>query len=431
MDDVVTVTIDSLRADHCDWQSDTELTPNLDELASESLTFTSAIAPGPRTLSSVPVTHTGVPFAVTNHDTSKYGERVARIRSHIRQFETISEAMESEGYTTLAFTANPWTSADNEFDTGFDRFHEVGRTGGSIERVFEGTPLRKPVKVFDRWFHNDTWFCRWRTFYDDVIKAMNEVDGPVFTWIFLLDAHNPYIVPRQDRRETSTFEMYSAALRANDPLDRTEGRSHYKTSLDERTLRMLRTSYRDSVRSVDAFIGRLRSDIDDDTILLFHSDHGESFGEHGTYGHQPVLYEENIHVPLLVYDGDIERTVDDVVSTIELPDMALTLARDEEVDHTKWTTDYAFSRTESDSAISIRGDRWKYIRTADAEELYDLRGDPEEEMDISDDNPDIVAEFDARREEYLDSLPAPPSSTGSVESDEMRDHLRSLGYLQG
>jgi len=430
MSDIVTITIDSLRADHCDWQSDTDLTPNLNDLASESLTFTSAIAPGPRTLSSVPVTHTGDPFAVTNHDTSDYGERVARIRNHVLEFETISETLQDEGYTTLAFTANPWTSADNEFDTGFDQFYEVGRTGGSIERFFEETPLEKAVGVFDRWFYNDTWFCTWRTFYDDVIDAMEEVDGPVFTWIFLLDAHNPYIVPRKDRRETSTFEMYSSAIRANDLLDRTEGKSHYKTSLQEGTLRTLRGAYRDGVRSVDAFVGQLRAALDGDTMLLVHSDHGESFGEHGTYGHQPVLYEENVHVPLLVYDGDIDHTVDEVVSTVEIPDMTLTFARGEEVDYTEWTTDYAVSRTESDSAIAIRGDRWKYIRTTDGVELYDLVEDPAETTDRSEDEPDVVAEFDARHEEYLDSLPAPPSSTAPVESEGMRDHLRSLGYLQ-
>jgi len=429
MGDIVTITIDSLRADHCDWQSDTDLTPNLNDLASESLTFTSAIAPGPRTLSSVPVTHTGDPFAVTNHDTSDYGERVARIRNHVLEFETISETLQDEGYTTLAFTANPWTSADNEFDTGFDQFYEVGRTGGSIERFFEETPLEKAVGVFDRWFYNDTWFCTWRTFYDDVIDAMEEVDGPVFTWIFLLDAHNPYIVPRKDRRETSTFEMYSSAIRANDLLDRTEGKSHYKTSLQEGTLRTLRGAYRDGVRSVDAFVGQLRAALDGDTMLLVHSDHGESFGEHGTYGHQPVLYEENVHVPLLVYDGDIDHTVDEVVSTVEIPDMTLTFARGEAVDYTEWTTDYAVSRTESDSAIAIRGDRWKYIRTTDGVELYDLVEDPAETTDRSEDEPDVVAEFDARHEEYLDSLPAPPSSTGPVESEGMRDHLRSLGYL--
>lgn len=429
MDDIVTVTIDSLRADHCGWQSDTDLTPNLDALAENSMAFTSAIAPGPRTLSSVPVTHTGVPFAVTNHDASKYGERVARIRNHIRAFETISEALQDEGYTTLAFTANPWTSADNEFDTGFDRFHEVGRSGGSIIELFKGTPVEKGARLFDRWINDDTWFCTWQTFYDDVIDAIEETEGPVFTWVFLLDAHNPYIVPRQNREESSAYSMYSSAIRANDALNRTDTKTHYRTSLKEDTLRDLGKAYRDSIRSVDTFVGRLRSDIDDDTALVIHSDHGEAFGEHGIYGHQPVLYEEHIHVPLLVHDGRTQRKVEETVSTAVIPEITLSLARGEEADPAEWTTDYAFSRTESDSAMAIRGDRWKYIRSEDGTELYDLVDDPREESDVSEEHPDRVSEFETRREEYLDALPDPPSSTGSIESEDMKDHLESLGYL--
>jgi arylsulfatase A-like enzyme len=73
---IVLVTADSVRADHCGWLSGEgeqsgptagpPITPTLTELADESVTYTSAIAPGPRTLSSVPVSHTGVPFACNN-----------------------------------------------------------------------------------------------------------------------------------------------------------------------------------------------------------------------------------------------------------------------------------------------------------------------------------------------------------------------------
>lgn len=62
-DDIVLVTADSLRADQCGWhEGRAELTPYLSQLATTSLTYTSAIAPGPRTFSSVPVTLTGEPL---------------------------------------------------------------------------------------------------------------------------------------------------------------------------------------------------------------------------------------------------------------------------------------------------------------------------------------------------------------------------------
>jgi arylsulfatase A-like enzyme len=109
--------------------------------------------------------------------------------------------------------------------------------------------------------------------------------------------------------------------------------------------------------------------------------------------------------------------------------MVLSHARGGGVDYTEWTTEYAVSRTESDSAMAIRGNRWKYIEGTDGVELYDLSKDPGETTDRSEEESDVVSEFERRREEYLDSLPA-PSTTGSIESEGMRDHLRSLGYLQ-
>lgn len=427
---IVLVTVDSLRADHCGWQSDTNTTPNLDELATESLTFTSAIAPGPRTPSSVPVTHTGVPFARNGHDTSQYEGRAARIRSHIEQFPTISQLLHEEGYTNVAFTANFWTTPDTAFDTGFDRFEEVGRTGGNVYALFEGTPVEKPARLFDRWLHNDTWFSQWRTFYDDVVTTIDQVDDPVFAWVFLLDTHNPYLVPRADRREASAYGMYSAFFRANRVLKQTAGRTAYDTSLDGDTLEKLERAYRDSVRSVDTFVDRLLSDIDDETVLLFHSDHGEAFGEHGTYGHQPVLYEENIHVPLLIQGAGTADTIDRPLSTAEMQEMLVSYARGEDLEPTQWTADYAVARTEADDAIAVRGDRWKYIQTGDTEGLYDLNEDPAETDDVADDNPAVLSEFRTERDRYLNSLPASPSSSGSLESDGIKERLRSLGYLQ-
>lgn len=429
MDDIIAVTADSLRADHCGYQSETDLTPTLDALAADSLTFTNAIAPGPRTLSSVPVTHTGVPFAETDHDVGDYAARVARIRDHVQRFETVSERLRAEGYTTVAFTANPWTSADNEFDVGFDEFREVGRTGGYLPSLFSGTPVETPARLFDQWIHKDAWFSQWRTFYEEFADTVQSIEGPVFAWVFLLDTHNPYIVPKADREASSLLDMYSALFEANDALNQTGGQTMYRRSLDDSTIDKLTAAYRDSVRSVDAFVDRLVGTFDDATIL-FHADHGEAFGEHGTFGHEPVLYEENIHVPLFVHNAGTTRTVDSVVSTTVVPEILSTVARGETVDPASLTAEYAVARNESDTALAVRGDRWKYIRDESGERLFDLATDPEETTDVSDREPDVLDEFRAKREAYLASLPDADAETGAVESEDMRAHLQSLGYLQ-
>jgi arylsulfatase len=63
----------------------------------------------------------------------------------------------------------------------------------------------------------------------------------------------------------------------------------------------------------------------DDPTIVVHGDHGEAFGEHGTYGHEPYLHEENVRVPLVV-DSEIDGTVSDVTSLRRLPELLETLA---------------------------------------------------------------------------------------------------------
>ena len=437
--DIVLVTADSVRADHCGWLSGEgeqsgpttgpSITPTLTALADESVTYTSAIAPGPRTLSSVPVSHTGVPFACNNFGTDEYDERAARIRSHVERFETLAETLQDAGYTTLAFTANPWTSTNTGFDVGFDEFREVGRSGGEIWSRFQGTVADKPARLFDRWVHNDTWFCRWRTFYDDLLERIGTTEGPVFAWVFLLEPHNPYLLPRSDRHESSTLGMYSAVLRANSFLGQVDGRTAVDTSINEETLARLQRAYRDTIRSVDTFVDRLLSDLSDDVTLIFHSDHGEAFGEHGTYGHTPTLYEENIHVPLLVYGTDRDDTVESPVSTAEVASIVRACARDDDLRPEAYTTDVAAARTEADDAIALRSDRWKYLRMGDRESLYDLREDPMEREDVSTERPDVLAGFREKRAEYESELPDSASNRDAEDDDEVKEHLRSLGYL--
>ena len=60
-----------------------------------------------------------------------------------------------------------------------------------------------------------------------------------------------------------------------------------------------------AVTGIDIFVGNLRKQLTemklaDNTILIFISDHGLLLGEHGLGG-KTFLYEESIHVPLIVY----------------------------------------------------------------------------------------------------------------------------------
>lgn len=422
------VTADSLRADHCSWIGDRSLTPALDHLVASSVQYSTAIAPGPRTPASIPVSHTGTHYRKSKHPITKLDQRVRRIKNHIVQTEPISKQLQDAGYTTVGITANPWTSTRANFDTGFDEFYEVGREGGEIHSVFQETPLSTPARLFDMWYNNDRWFTHWRTFYDTIQSVINRIDDPVFVWIFLLDCHNPYLIPRADREESSTLSMYSSVYRANDVLNQSDGLSRFNDSLPDRTLERLQAAYRDTVRSTDKFVEQLVSDIGDDSVLLFHADHGEAFGEHGTMGHQSVLYEENIHVPLLVHGTEHNATVDRPVSLSQIPSIIKSVVLEDSFDPTAPTAAYAVSKTLDDSTISIRGDRWKYIAGKADEQLFDLSADPGERTELSDERPSVLARCRERVTEFYDSRGSADPTVDVTETEQLKDHLRSLGY---
>jgi len=82
--------------------------------------------------------------------------------------------------------------------------------------------------------------------------------------------------------------------------------------------------YDSEVAYTDHFLGKLLELMEengflDDTIVVIHADHGDSFGEHGNVAHGGSLFEEVVHVPLIMYvPGMIPRRVDEPVGLVDV-----------------------------------------------------------------------------------------------------------------
>jgi len=408
-DNIILLTIDSLRADHCGFIDDrATTTPYLDRLARDGLVFENAIAPGPRTPSSVPPTFTGEFYDYEGVSVDDISERRQRIARHLARYTSFAERLRKRGYSTAAVTANPWTAPDTNFDAGFDVFCETGGNGAGKLDSLEQFPLLRTIdNVLRRtgneerfgWHRRREWFSHWTGFYETIRERVNELEEPFFAWIFLLDPHQPYVTPKAFREELSAPEMYYSIYRFWNERDG-EIPNHVGTRL--------RRAYRDTVRSADAFVERLDRDvIDDDIVLVVHSDHGEALGDHGVYGHEYHLYEENVHVPLLVAGGPSSGRVENPVSLLELPEIITGLTRTKPQYRTEQPdptgASHVISRVESRSVASgraeqleyvphhaaVRMSRWKYLRTANGEELYDLAEDPRERENVLTENEDV------------------------------------------
>ena len=429
---VVLITADSLRADHCGFMNTAmDLTPNLDRMSTESIIFENALAPGSRTPSSVPEITTGKLLPTSNSDLQTRAAGVQRIAEHISQHKTIAERFAEMGYSTAAYTANPWVTSAGNFDAGFDQFHVVGSSSsGLFEQLLSGTPAASIARFGGQWWRTEDWFSQWRTFYDDLTKTIEQLSEPYFIWVFLLDTHNPYIVPKEDRYESNAAGMYYSVLRGNSMITAAGGKkSNYQNNMPERVERRLKQAYRDSIRSVDHFVGTLQNDLTkDNPIIAFLSDHGEAFGEHGTYGHRRRLYEENIHVPFIIHNTDQTGRIQAPMSLRTLPEL-LTKHATGKGNPQEWSSEYVFSRTEDDSTMAVRSGPWKFISTTTNEELYDLSEDIREQENI-------VEVEDERAEQLRNALTSFATDLSRSSSDrseetvgsDVRNRLESLGY---
>ena len=389
-ENIVLITVDSLRADYCGFLDGGEdLTPFLNDLASKSLVFEDAISPGPRTPSAMPSIVSGVHRAPPTQTRQDWGERWESIDAHLRTYGTVAEQLSRQGYDTVGITVNPWT-VDLGFDRGFDQFYTLD------DIVEESSLLTSPVWRLERFLREGKagqyldvvdkrqWFLQWEDYYDKIAQALDDADRPYFIWVFLLDTHQPYIVSNRFREENTSLEMFYAIVREFIARD--------QSSLPDHVLYRLKGAYRDAVRSIDEFIRILSRDtILDDPVMVFHADHGEAFGEHGSFGHEPVLYRENIRVPLLVNGASVPRErIREPVSLCVIPQIIEAIASGKQLTRTSLVSEFVFSASEFGETACIYGNGWKLIRSGSDRELYDISRDPGEHADLSAERPVVV-----------------------------------------
>jgi arylsulfatase len=398
---VVLVTFDSLRADHCSYTGyRRDTTPNLDAMAAEGLTFENAVAPASRTNPSMAATFTGEPMVFRDAVSDP-----AVATRHTERHGTIAESMADRGYTTGAFNPNAYASRYYGFDRGFDDFEDFLFSTDRYRTVFEKhlaeSGLYGTLRNVRNFVRREEVFRTWDSYIDDVETWVRNREDPFFLWLFSLEPHFPYLAPRGYRHDSTLLEQYYYNWVANRLIDDQD------PDVADRTWQQLVDLYDDSIRYADALLGELRDRLAEfDPVFVVFADHGESFGEHGLYGHfYPTVYEENLDVPLVVSGVEADTTVDAPFPLTELPRVVTDVADGTfspgSVDPPGWAlaTDYD-GRTDR-KVTAVKTDRWKLIVTRHDEatvdrELYDLDSDPDERTDRSgaiesgDDTPQTV-----------------------------------------
>jgi len=404
---VILITIDNVRADHFSFYGyDTHTAPNLEKLAEESLVFDNAISQSSWTLPAHASIFSGVyPY--------QHGAQ---------QFQTpmnhnnvlLSEVLHSNGYATAAIVSHLYVRPMYGFGWGFDSFDRSNDKG---ERHVSS-----------------------RSVTDLAIQWLKTASTPSFLWLHYFDPHTDFIYhegtgfPYADNVSSNTILDYACwNVYPCCPTNDDRGLP-YLTSEKDRAISL----HDGETFYTDYHIGRLIDFLSengtlDDTILIIVSDHGESFGEHDFFGHDNLLYDDLIHVPLLIrIPGAQPQRFDQVVETRNLMPTLLDLLL---IDKPKGLGPnilkpedniYACSEVHNENPhrrTAITDGKWKlvYTLTKCEYELYDLEADPGENNDLAQQKPDIVEKY---RKELFERM-AIVEHTGAT-----FERLRSLGYLR-
>ncbi|UCE86438.1 MAG: sulfatase, partial [Deltaproteobacteria bacterium] len=263
---VVLVTIDTLRADHCGtYGYERPTTPRLDALAARGAVFDAAYAVSATTLPSAATILTSLP--PNEHGVMKNGwvlpERV----------DTMAEILASHGYDTAAFVSS--FVLERRFGTaqGFAAYDDdfTGADASSRIRNWEGHDLTAP---YDRRGHQTA---------DRAIAWLKtrQSHAPFFLWLHWFDPHSPYDPPQPYR---DRFARPDAASQKDRWIDLYDG----------------------DVRFADEQLGRVLAALDavapaERTLTVVVGDHGEGLLDHGWLEHGVHLYEEAVRVPLVVH----------------------------------------------------------------------------------------------------------------------------------
>ncbi|MAQ16367.1 MAG: hypothetical protein CMN30_16450 [Sandaracinus sp.] len=415
--------VDTVRADKLHpWNPESRVrTPGLDAWARGAAVFELAHTQENWTKPSVATLLSGL---LPWQHTATTGE--AAVPSSVN---TLAERLGGAGFDTAAFVANGYVSDAFGFEQGFDDFRNYIRSGlRSQARFVAGDVLN--------------WL-------DEHIGEGEGADAePFFLYVHTIDPHVPYIPPDEILQEydPGPYDGPVDFTRDRELLEKIKAESLRTNARDRQRLEALydgEITYHDT-HFASILEGLRRRGLMDDTLVFFTADHGEELFDHGSVGHGHSLYEELLHVPLVIQMPGLEEArVSEPVGLVDVvPTIldALEMERDEELAGRSLLPMLEGQRPDApmmrvsgfmEGWRAIVEGRYKLIqRTHRRHFVYDLRSDPDEEHDLAAERPLLLRHLRAMLGLALDGHVAPRAErTQTAVRGELAEQLRALGYV--
>jgi arylsulfatase len=435
---VVLVVIDAARADHVGcYGYPRETTSNIDELARQSLVFQRHFAQYAMTKPS-----TASLFTSQHADSHLAYES----RPLLEGTFTLAGGLEAAGFATVMFSSNPNAAPATGLGLDFQEVYDQTDVEPLVEGWEEFTLPQPLLFLIESWLEKNAR----RRF---------------FAYVHLDPPHQPYLQPDE---MTELFAGQQPPGFERGPFEFPVGDRELLARSLHPPLPEWINLYDANLRFADWAVGELvrllrEAEVLEETVLVVTSDHGEAFGEHGYLWHERGVYDELLHVPLLMRlpggtgAGEIEgltQTIDvlpTVFDLLEAPyprdetqgaSLLPLIAGIEDAAH-----DHIIARSNGEPpSYLVRGEEWALMLWGNGQwrALYDLRSDPGQRQNVIEDHPVVTEQMLAQFRtfaisqkrpplEFLDPdvEPLPVPKEGALELDaEVERQLRALGYVR-
>jgi len=316
---VILIVSDALRYDVLGCYGGDADTPNIDWIAKNGVLFENAYSTAPCTMPSAISIATGnysrTYSLVVNKKTDNQNRKY--ICYVHKKEKLLSKELKRKGYDVKMNIENNLAARANNFQ-GFDKFREFKKLRKKEKRFVENhIPIRKTGKQ-KKSLPSFSYYHMY-----DLLHYLLTVpqDRHFFVVKWFLDPHAPYDPPRKFKKRIPISpgtlpqekDFYSKSfIKDFNQLIRVD-------NFSQKECAYIKALYKAEVESLDERVGYILEALKQrkllkKTIIVFTSDHGEAFMEHGHLGHGMRCYETLVHIPLLfmgpgIPAGKREKTI--------------------------------------------------------------------------------------------------------------------------
>jgi len=412
---VIFIVVDTLRADHLScYGYERNTTPNIDKLSQDSLFFENAISQAPWTTPSIA-------SMFTSQFPSLLGieKNAAGIED---RFLTIAEIFKDNNYLTHGIISHAFLSSVLNFSQGFDAYDEDNVKGENY--VSSPSITEKAIEFVNK-----------------------NKKKRFFLFLHYFDPHFNYVL----HDDYDYYPDYEGPVHSGQNIKKL---LELAPDMSENDIEYVKALYDSEISFTDYHIGRFLNRLEklnlyDKSLIVFTSDHGEEFLDrrNGHIGHTKTLYQEMIHVPLMIKipNSKESKTIGDYVGLIDLmPTMVkysrLEMPKNYErlgsiINTNEVIKRMILSETKREAnleSIILRG--WKLLHDRNDNEfkVFDLKQDPLENISESIGKSERFVRMRnqlKRWNRYVKSKRTKKPKKGKDFTQEQRRHLRSLGYI--